>query len=55
MVIDVKSRAEAHQIAREYLYREHVLGDEAIDHYIVNQLLDKLGFPKRGPLPDEVA
>lgn len=55
MEIDVKTRAEAHKIAREYLHQERVLGDEAIDHYIVNQLLDKLGFPKRDPLPDEVA
>ena len=50
MEIQVKSRSEAHKIAREYLYQERILGDNAIDHYHVNQLLDKLGFPKRDPV-----
>lgn len=49
MEIAVKNRSEAHKIAREYLYQERILGDNAIDHYHVNQLLDKLGFPKYDP------
>lgn len=52
MEVTVKTRAEAHKIAREYLQEERVLGDEAFHHYIVNQLLDKLGFPHRDP-PEE--
>ena len=53
MEISIKTRSEAHKIAREYLHQERVLGDSANDHYIVNQLLDKLGFPQRDPFPDE--
>lgn len=52
MEVSVKTRSEAHKIAREYLQQERVLGDDANDHYIVNQLLDKLGFPQRGPIPE---
>jgi hypothetical protein len=51
--VTVKTRAEAHKIAREYLQEERVLSDNAIDHYIVNQLLDKLGFPHRDPPSEE--
>jgi hypothetical protein len=39
------TRIEAHKITRELLQREHRLGDEAIDHNIVNLLLDALGVP----------
>jgi hypothetical protein len=53
MEVTVKTRAEAHKIAREYLQEERVLGDNANDHYIVNQLLDKLGFPRRDTPPKE--
>jgi len=52
MEISVETRAEAHRIAREYLHKERVLGDDTISHYIVNQLLDKLGFPQRDPIPE---
>ena len=52
MEVSVKTRSDAHKIAHEYLQQEHVLGDDANDHYIVNQLLDKLGFPKRDPTPE---
>jgi len=53
MEVTVKTRAEAHKIAREYLHQERVLGDDAIDHYIVNQLLDKLGFPSINSTSEE--
>jgi ribosomal protein L7/L12 len=46
MEITISTRSEAHKIARELLYKEHVLGDNALDHAIVNSLLDALGFPK---------
>lgn len=52
MEVTIKNRSEAHKIAREYLQQERVLGDDANDHYIVNQLLDKLGFPKQDPIPE---
>lgn len=52
MEISINTRSEAHKIAREYLHQERVLGDDAKDHYIVNQLLDKLGFPQRDPIPE---
>ena len=53
MEVTVKTRAEAHKIAGEYLQEEHVLADTAIGHYIVSQLLDKLGFPHRDPPSEE--
>jgi hypothetical protein len=54
MDIAIKTRSEAHKIAREYLHQERVIGDSANDHYIVNQLLDKLGFPHRDPVPEDL-
>lgn len=47
MEISVKTRSEAHKIAREYLHQERIIGDNAIGHYYVNQLLDRLGFPEK--------
>ena len=52
------TRAQAHKIARELLQRERRLGDDAVDHHIVNLLLDALGvpdYPKQSfnpPAPD---